>query len=116
MKEIILTCPFTGVNFTATEYADGRIVFVHPITRKIVYMSYNACIDKYYIDKVSFKRIDTVTQAQAMEILDISRQRVNKIVHDGTIPAYKINGSDVFVKSDVLKYKESRKRGKHEKR
>lgn len=115
MKEIMLTCPFTGVPFKATEYADGRIIFVHPLTHEIFHMNYNASIKKYNVEKRAFKPIEICTQAQAMDILEVSRQRINKIAHDGTIPTYTVNGIAVFLMSDVIKYKEKRKPGRPEK-
>lgn len=115
MKEIILTCPFTGIEFKATEYADGKIVFVHPLTRETIHMNYNASIKKYNIDRSAFKQIETCTQTQAMEILEVSRQRVNKIAQDEIIPTFIVNGSKVFLMRDVLEYKETRKVGRPEK-
>lgn len=115
MKEIILTCPFTGLSFKATEYADGKVVFVHPLTHETIHMNYNSSIKKYNIDRAAFKPIEICTQAQAMEILGLSRQRVNKIIHDDILPSYCINGSNVFLMSDIVKYKETRKPGRPEK-
>lgn len=115
MKEIILTCPFTGVEFKATEYADGKIVFVHPLTLETIHMNYNASIKKYNIPRIAFRQIETCTQTQAMEILGISRQRINKIANDEIIPIFFINGSKVFLMHDVLEYKKTRKVGRPEK-
>ena len=115
MKEIILTCPFTGLPFKATEYVDGKLVFIHPLTHEAIHMNYNSSIKKYNIERKAFTPIEICTQAQAMEILGLSRQRVNKIAQDDVIPTYSINGSNVFLMSDVLSYKETRRPGRPEK-
>ena len=115
MKEVFLTCPFTGLSFKATEYADGKLVFVHPLTHETIHMNYNSSIKKYNIDRKAFNPIEICTQTQAMEILGLSRQRVNKIAQDGVLPTFNIGGTNVFLMSDVVAYKEKRKPGRPEK-
>lgn len=111
MKEKTLTCPFTGVEFKALECADGRVIVRHAITGEEIIMNWNGTIQRYNIAKSAFKHIETVSMIEAAEILDVSRQRISKIAADGTIQAHDVNGSTVFVLSDVLEYKKNRKVG-----
>lgn len=111
MKKVILTCPFTGVDFEALENADGSLVVKHPITGAMNRVNWNPSIERYNIGRQLFKHLDTVSLSEAMEILDVSRQRVSQIAHNGVIPAHEVNGSLVFLRSDVLHYKETRKVG-----
>lgn len=111
MKEIILTCPFTGVEFTALEYADGKLLVIHPLTGEQLTVNWNCSIKKYNVPKEFFQRIDTVTPAQAMEILGVSRQRISQIANDQTIPVHMVNGKPVFVADDVYAYRDNRKVG-----
>lgn len=109
MKEIMLTCPFTGMPFKAIEYADGNIVFIHPLTGEQIQVNWNCSIKKYNISKSHFKYIATLTPAQAAEILDVSRQRISQIVKDQVIPVhYLSNGTPVFIESDVYHYRDTR--------
>lgn len=109
MKEIILTCPFSGVEFTALETADHDIIARHALTGEEFKMTMNRSIKKYNLQREWFKHIETVTQVEAAEILDVSRQRVSKIAADGVIKSYTICGMRVFKLDDVLEYKQSRK-------
>lgn len=117
MKEIKLTCPFTGCDFTATQTADGDLFIIHPLTNEQIKISYNASIKKYNIDANHFKHIETVTSAQAEKILDVTKQRVYQIVKNETIPVHytKPYGEVVFILDDVLSYKNTRKVGKPKK-
>ena len=111
MREILLTCPFTGCTFNALQDADENLYFVHPLTGETLRMNYNASIKKYNLDKALLKRVQTVTLSQAAEILEVSRQRASAIAQSGVIAPKRVNGQIVFVLDDVLKYKESRKVG-----
>lgn len=111
MKEIILTCPFTGVEFKAIEYLDGKIVCRHAITGEEIHMNWNSSINRYNIVKGAFKHINTVTMSEAAEILGVSRQRISKIAAEQTIMPHTIAGNTVFILDDILGYKEKRKVG-----
>lgn len=111
MKEKLFTCPFTGAEFKALEYADGRIVTRHALTGEEIRMNWNCSINKYNIQGKAFRHIETVTFSQAAEILDVSRQRISKIASDNVIQPHMVNGTPVFVLDDVLKYKQDRKIG-----
>lgn len=112
MNKIILTCPFTGVEFDAGKFNDGKIICVNPLTNQVFEFDYDVRKHTFTINAELFNRIRTCTQSQAMEILGITRQRVNAIVKNQTIPVHRVNDRDVFLLSDVLEYKQTRKAGK----
>lgn len=112
MKEIKMTCPFTGVEFTALEYADGKIVVKHPLTNELLQVNWNCSIKKYNVPKSFFKHIETITPNETAELLNVSRQRVAQIIKDNVIEAHDVNGSKVFVKDDVIRYRDTRKAGR----
>lgn len=111
MKEKKFTCPFTGVEFTALECADGKIIARHALTGEEIHMNWNYTISRYNIPRNAFRHIETVSFSQAAEILDVSRQRISKIAADGIIQIHVVNGTQVMILSDVLEYKRKRKVG-----
>lgn len=111
MKEIILTCPFTGCEFKALEDSDKNIYFNHPLTGEALRMNYNYTIKRYNLPKSYFDRMEVVTFAQAAEILGVSRQRISTIASTNVIRPVMLNGQQCFILSDVLDYKETRKVG-----
>ena len=111
MQEIILTCPFTGVEFTALTDVTGNLYFNHPLTGKVCRVNYNCSIKKYNLPKEMLKHIETVTLTQTAEILEVSRQRVNTIAQTGIIKPKTVNGQTVFILDEVLDYKRNRKVG-----
>ena len=111
MKEIILTCPFTGCEFKAVKDMDNNIYFTHPLTGKPLKMTYNYTIKRYNLPKSCFDHVEVVTFAQAAEILGVSRQRVSAIAAKNVIRPVLLNGQQCFTLDDVLEYKEIRKVG-----
>lgn len=111
MKEIKLTCPFTGAEIIATADVLGNVYFTHPLTGEQLKMNYNSSIKKYNIPKEWFKHIETLTIGEAAEILGVSRQRASAIAATNVIRPVLVNGQQCFLKKDVLKYKLNRKYG-----
>ena len=111
MKEIKLTCPFTGIEFSALEYSNGTLIVKHPLTGEMQQISYNWNYHTYTVPYSMFQHIETVTLSQAAKILNVSRQRISQIYRDQVIPAKEINGTPVFVKADVERYAHTRKVG-----
>lgn len=111
MREIILTCPFTGCEFSALIDADDNLYVNHPLTGEVNRINYNCSIKKYNISKQLFKHYSTVSLSEAAEILNVSRQRISAIALDGVIKPRTINGQTVFLLDEVLEYKENRKVG-----
>lgn len=111
MQEIILTCPFTGVEFTALTDVCGNLYFNHPLTGEACRVNYNVSIKKYNLPKEYLKRVETVTFSEAAEILEVTRQRIYAIAQANTIKPRTVNGQTVFLLDEVLDYKRSRKVG-----
>lgn len=111
MRRILLTCPFTGVTFEALQTADNNIIARNPITGEEVRMNYNCSCDRYYIYPEAFKMVETLTLSEAADMLDISVQRVSKMVNDGLIKTFEIDGKKKTTLESVLNYKETRKVG-----
>ena len=111
MKEILLTCPFTGIEFSALESIDGNLIVVHPLTGEQLKINWNASCKRYNIPKSFFKKIDIVTQTEAMEILNVSHQRISQIAREQIIPTHVIAGKTVFLRDDVENYRDTRKVG-----
>lgn len=111
MKEITLTCPFTGMEFSACEYADGTIVFKHPLTGEMLRMNYNSSIHRYNLEKSFFKHIETITIAEATEILGVTKQRMSQIIKNQVVPSFKVGTTTLFAKKDIIEYRDSRKVG-----
>lgn len=111
MKEITMTCPFTGVTFNALADALGNVYFVHPLTGEQLKMNYNCSIKKYNVQKEWFEPIETVRIKEAAEILGVSRQRASAIAATNVIRPVLVDGQQRFLKSDVLKYRLNRKYG-----
>ena len=111
MKEILLTCPFTGQPFTALIDTDDNLYCKHALTGELMKINFNWPIKRYMIPKSYLERIDTVSFTDAAELLGVSRQRISAIAANDTIRSYELNGQKVFLMSDVLKYKETRKVG-----
>lgn len=111
MKEITLTCPFTGVEFSALEMADGKLIVIHPLTGEQIQVNWNCSINRYNLPKSAFKHIETLSREQAQTVLNVSHQRITQIIKDETIPVHYANGQPVFVASDVYHYRDTRKVG-----
>lgn len=111
MKHVKLTCPFTGGQFEALEFADGKLAVKHAITGETFYMNWNRSIKRYNVSKRVFELIETVTFAQAAKILDVSRQRITQIARDQIVMPHDVNGTSVFILSELLEYKKNRKVG-----
>lgn len=111
MKEEILTCPFTGCEFTALKDIDGHMYINHPITGNVYKAEYDMLRGCYRVPANLFEHVDCVSLGQAAEILNVTRQRMSAIAANNTIPAKTVNGQTMFIREDVLKYKETRKPG-----
>lgn len=111
MKEITLTCPFTGCSFKALEDADDNVYFTHPLTGDVIKMNFNASIRRYNINRKAFRHIETVSLSEAANLLGVSRQRAGAIAASNVIKPYTVAGQTVFKLQDVLDYKETRRIG-----
>ncbi len=116
MKKITLTCPFTGLPFTALESVDGDLIVHNPITHEDMRIGCNRPSKRYLVDTRFFKPVEIVSQKDAPEILGVSRARVNAIIKENVIPHFTANGRIMFAKSDLDAYMENRSTGRPKKR
>ena len=105
----ILTCPMTGVSFEAKPDGFGGFTFTNPLTGAKVSIKKEWNSNTFRIPTELFAPIKTVTMTQASGILDVSTQRVSKMVRDGVIESHTVNGMPVLLYDDVIEYKENRR-------
>lgn len=111
MKIEAHTCPFTGGNFDTVQMKDNWIV-THPITGETIRCLRHEHGRYLMVPLWAFEKIDTITPTEAAEMLGVSRQRVDQLASAGKLCQRYVNGSPVFLKSDVVEYKNSRKNGR----
>lgn len=56
--------------------------------------------------------IELISSQEAAALLDMTRQGVNLLVHNGRLPAYKVGGRLYFNPDDVQEYKRTRRMGR----
>ena len=113
MQEIILTDPFTGIDFTALRYDDKTIVAIHPLTGESITMPYDNRCHTFMLPASAMKHIDAVTYMQAAKELDTSVQRVSVACKNGKIPFKKLpNGAKMILRDDLMHYAQTRKVGR----
>lgn len=111
MKELVLTCPFTGVSFKALLSSDNNIYYINPLTGKQMTAKLETLESTITLAIEDFAYVESVSPKDAQEILDVSKQRISQIVASNIIPVRIVSGSPRFLKEDVLRYKESRSVG-----
>ena len=110
---MILTCPFTGVEFEGfKETSLGKFFYANPLDHEMASVKYDPNTNCITISLDDFAHVETVTQDEATDILMISRQRMSKIVNENVIPAHIIVGKPVLKLAEVLDYKRNRKPGR----
>ena len=113
MQEIILTDPFTGIDFTAVKYDDHTIIAIHPLTGETIRMRYNAQTHAFMLPAEQFTKLETVTFAEAARELGVTRSRISAAVKNGRIPFKKLpNGSKMILKRDLMNYNETKATGR----
>lgn len=108
MKELFLTCPFTGVPFKAIQSSDDMVYFVHPLTGEQLTGIYDMRTNTITVSMKNFEHIESVSPKEAQDILDVSKQRISQIVASNIIPVRIVAGLPRFLRDDVLRYKENR--------
>ena len=108
---MILTCPFTGVEFTALKSVDGDLLVIHPLTGEQIKIDYDKSTNRYIMPAEAFAHIPTASPYDLIDMLQVTRQRVTQIVQNEVIPVHHVNNLPVFLVSDVLEYKKNRKVG-----
>lgn len=115
MKEVKLTCPFTGIEFTALQDLSGNLYVKHVFTGEDIKINWNSSIKRYNLPKNVFNLVETVNMSQAAKLLNVSKQRISQIADEQVIPCFVVKGQKVFRCDDVVKYKENRAVGRPKK-
>lgn len=113
MKPVLITDPFTGLDFEAVELADGSILARNALTNEEIKLTYNIQCKRYLLDKSALNHIETVTLAQAAKFSNVSIQRISKLCADGVLQAHELpNGSKVILLDDLKRYNANKKNGR----
>lgn len=113
MKPILITDPFTGLDFEAIEFADGSILARNALTNQEIKLTYNPMCNRLMVGKEHFAHIETLTLAQAARFSNVSVQRISKLCADGTLEAHELpNGSKVVLLDDLVRYNANKKNGR----
>ena len=110
MEKVMVTCPFTGLEFEAIKYADGRLVTTNKITGQDMQVTYNSSCNRYMIEPKEFKHTPLVTLAECAEYLGVSKPMVTKLAKTGTLLAVRPGASVYVTKKSMLEYDYKRKR------
>ena len=109
MKKIMITCPFTGLEFEAMQYADGRLVTTNKITGEDMHITYNPSIDRYMIEKREFRHTPLVTLNECVEFLGISKPMVTRLAKNGGLKAVRPGATVYITRDSMLEYDCKRK-------
>lgn len=113
MKRIILTDPFSGIDFEAYEFDDKSMIAIHPLTKETIRVFYDREKRSFMVPVEAFEHIETMTMQQASDYMNVSVQRVSNACKSGKLPLKELpNGSKVIVKDDLVKYNETKKAGR----
>jgi excisionase family DNA binding protein len=110
MEKVLITCPFTGMEFEALKYADGRLVTSNKITGEEIQITYNPSIDRYMLSARLFKHIPLVTMEECAEILGVSKPRVSALVKKGRLQTVRPGASLYITKDSMLDYKRQQRK------
>lgn len=106
------TCPFTGAPFNAVT-TGKELIIRHPLTHDNITMHMNGT--NIEVPLSTFVPIMVMTPSEVAETLEVSRQRVSTLAKNGMLTPYYIFGQQVFLKEDVIDYKNHRKTGRPKK-
>lgn len=113
MKEIILTDPFSGIDFTAHQFEDNSIIAVHPLTGETMRIRYDHLKNAFMLPAETLEHIPAVTLSQAAAETGLTLQRISNACKSGRIPFKKLpNGSKMILKKDLDDFSESKKNGR----
>ena len=113
MKEIILTDPFTGINFKASQYSDNSIVAIHPLTGETIKMQYDFLTRRFMLPIEVFEHIDTLTYTEAADETNVSVQRISAACKSGKLKMHKLpSGAKMILRDDLTRYANEKKNGR----
>ena len=110
MEKVMITCPFTGMEFEALKYADGRLVTSNKITGEEIHISFNSSIRKYMLDAHLFKHVPLVTMDECAETLGVSKPRVSALVKKGKLQTVRPSAALYITKDSMLDYKRQQRK------
>ena len=110
MEKVLITCPFTGMEFEALKYADGRLVTSNKITGDEIQITYNSSIKKYMLDARLLKHVPLVTMDECAETLGVSKPRVSALVKKGKLQTVRPSAALYITKDSMLDYKRQQRK------
>lgn len=105
MRKIMITSPLTGLSCEAIEYIDGSIVFSDKLTGEEIKLTYNASSKRYMLRKDMLKYRPVMTYQECAEMLNVSVQRVYKLVSSGKLESIKSGSKGYIIEASALKCK-----------
>ena len=109
MQKVMITCPFTGLEFEAIEFADGSIIATNKITGEDMRIGLNPSCNRYMIDKRYIRHVPMVTMEECAEFLEVSKPRISKLVKDGRLQTVKPSAALYITRDSMLDYKRHQK-------
>ena len=110
MQKIMLTCPFTGVEFEAMKDQLGNLHVVNPLTGVKLRV---ACLPNksvYVIETEQFMHTETVTPSEAAEIIGVSKPRISALCQSGQLKSVTVGNSVIISKDSVIEYRDSERK------
>lgn len=105
MKKVMITCPFTGLDFEAVEYADGKFIATNAITGEDLHISYNPSIDRYLINRDAFKHVELMTLNECADELGVSKAYASILAKRGELKAVRPGAAIYITRESVLSFK-----------
>lgn len=116
MKEILLTDPFTGIDFTACKHED-KLYATHPLTGETIILDYDKAKKSFMVPVESFKHVDALSITDAANEFYTTRQNVSRACKTGKLPFKKLpNGAKVILRTDMRRYIETAQVGRPRKK
>lgn len=109
MKNTTITSPMTGLPVEA--YKEGlNLAFVNPITGQLVTMQYDAQKNVYELPAQFTVYEPLMTVESAADYLNVSRQRVCRLIKDGKIASVRHGLTQRPIEKSVKAYAESERK------
>lgn len=102
MKRLLLTCPFTGLEFEALQVVDNTYAATNPITGKVI--NFVQSKDGIIIAPDEFAHRELISIDDAADILQVSKARVCELAKDGIIKSLKIRKTTLIDAATCKEY------------
>ena len=110
MEKVMITCPFTGLEFEALKYADGSIVTSNKITGEEIQLTYNPSIKKYMLSGSLLKHVPLVTMEECANELGVSKPRVSALIKKNRLQTVRPGAVVYITKDSMLDYKRQQRK------